>query len=171
MNYTQGFLVALANGEQSLEKLEECRPARGGVGLIRGGRSSTRSRRRQGVVLLVMMWSVLHILDKGLLEDRFNQGHDVWSISTRVIVGNSNVPNLFEDEIKDIELGLLDDSLEKIPLKLRHPIRITLSRCQCLPNDLEKNNELRLEVGNVGAWKFEVSYIEAISLSPSTFPS
>jgi hypothetical protein len=74
-------------------------------------------------------------------------------------------------QIKCIELGLLSDGLEQIPLKLRHPRGITLSRCQCLPNDPMENNELHLKLLMVGAWKLEVSYMGAISFSHSTFPS
>jgi hypothetical protein len=53
-----------------------------------------------------------------------------------VIVGDSNVPNLLKDEIKDMELGLLTYNLEQISLILRHPRGITLSRCQLFLNDL-----------------------------------
>jgi hypothetical protein len=91
---------------------------------------------------------MLHILDKSLLGDCLNQSHDVGSISTRAIVGDSNVPNLLKNEIKDIKLGLLNGGLEQIPLKLRHPRGITLSRCQGLPNDSVKDNQLRLEISD-----------------------
>jgi hypothetical protein len=90
-------------------------------------------------------------LTKGTLGDNLNQSHDVWSISTRAVVEDGNVPNLFKNEIKGIELGLLSDGLEQIPLKLRHLRGITLSRCQCLPNDPVKDNQLRLEIGDGGS--------------------
>jgi hypothetical protein len=94
---------------------------------------------------------VLHILEKGILGDCLNQSHDVWSIFTRVGDGDSNVPHLLNNEIKGIELGLLGDGFEHIPLKLRHPRGITLSRCQSLPNDSVKDNHLRHEVGGGGS--------------------
>jgi hypothetical protein len=45
----------------------------------------------------------------------------VWSISTGTFVGDGNVPHFLNNEVKSIELGLLEDGLEQIPLKLRHP--------------------------------------------------
>jgi hypothetical protein len=94
---------------------------------------------------------VLHILDKSLLGDYLDQGHDVGSICTKAIVGDCNVPNLLKNEIKDIELGLFRYSLEQIPLKLRHPRGITLSRCQGLPNDPVKKIKSSLKLVMVGA--------------------
>jgi hypothetical protein len=95
--------------------------------------------------------SVLHILHKGPLGHCLNQCHDVWSISTRPDVGYCNIPNLLKNKIKCIELGLLGDGLEQIPLKLRHPRGITLSRGQCLPYDSMEYNHLRLEVCDSGS--------------------
>jgi hypothetical protein len=83
-----------------------------------------------------------------MLGDYLNHSHDVWSISTRAVVGDSNVPNLLKDKIKSIELCFLCDGLEQIPLKLRHPRRITHSMCQSPPYDPMKNYHLRLEVGD-----------------------
>jgi hypothetical protein len=77
--------------------------------------------------------------------------HDVWSISTRAVVGDSNVPHLLKNEIKSIEFGLLGEGLEQIPLKLRHPGGITLSRGQSLPYDPVKDDHLRFEVGDGGS--------------------
>jgi hypothetical protein len=155
MNHIHRWLGSLANGEQALEQLEECRPVQGGrAGLVRRGRSNTRSwsyGRPRAVLLLWAKRGVLHILDKGTLGDCLNQSHDVRSISTRASVGDSNVPHLLKNEIKCIELGLLGDGLEQISLKLRHPRAITLSRCQSLPNDPVKDNQLRLEVGDGGS--------------------
>jgi hypothetical protein len=80
--------------------------------------------------------NVLHILDKSSLGHCLNQSHYVWNISTRAVVGYRNVPQLLNNEVKSIGLGPLGDGLEKIPLKLRHPRVITLSRGQGLPYDL-----------------------------------
>jgi hypothetical protein len=91
------------------------------------------------VPLLGVKRNVLHILNKSTLGDCLNH-------STRVVVRNSNVRHLLNNEVKSIELGLLGDGLEQIPLKLRHPRGITLFRCQGLPYDPMKNYHLRLDV-------------------------
>jgi hypothetical protein len=57
------LFVALADREQTLEKLENSWLAWGGVRLFGNGRSRTRSYRRQGAeLLLVTKASMLHIL-------------------------------------------------------------------------------------------------------------
>jgi hypothetical protein len=99
--------------------------------------------------------SVLHTLNTSTLGECLNHSHDVWSISTRVVIGDSNVPHLLNNEVKSIEFGLLSDGLEQLPVQLRHPRGITLSRCQGLLYDPMKNYHLRLEVGDGGSIEVE----------------